>query len=105
MFLTFPGILARLSLPMMCIVQVRNRLSHSLDTSCRSILSAIHAHINGLWALKAAFNVIVDFGSSLSKIGPGLWVVEKSVLLVYLDRTCLAQCRQSCRVGGGGVCH
>lgn len=76
-----PGVLALLSLAMFMVVQVGDGFPQRLDTGSGSILSSCHGDIDSLWAMEAAFDVIVDFGGSLAQIGPLVGTIAKAVLV------------------------
>ena len=64
------GVLRLLALTMVRVVEVCNGLSQRFDTSSRTVLSASERHVNRLGSLEAALDVVVDFRSALTKIGP-----------------------------------
>ena len=68
----------------MRIVEVGNSVSERLDTSSRSVLASSHGDINVGWAIKAAFDVVVDFGRSLSQVCPRVRILEVSVFVGLL---------------------
>ena len=63
------------------IIEVCYGCSERLDTSRRTIFTASQADRNSVRSFKAPFNVVVDFGCTLAKVGPCGWVIEKAMLL------------------------
>jgi hypothetical protein len=55
-----PCVLALLTLTMVCVVQIGDGNPQGFDTRSRPILTTGHGDFNGLWAVKATFDVIVD---------------------------------------------
>ena len=66
----FPRVLRGLALAVEVIVEVCYRCSEGFDAGCRAVFAASQADGNGSGSLKASFNVVVDFGCTLAKIGP-----------------------------------
>jgi hypothetical protein len=75
-----PSVLTRLSLSVVHVVQVRDRLSQGSDTSSWAVLSTGAGDVNGLGTLERALDIIVDFGSTLTEVGPGGWILEETML-------------------------
>ena len=65
---------------MVLIVEVCDSFSQRSNTSGRAVLSTGDGDVDGLGALEAAGNIVLDLGSSLAQIRPGIRVLEEAVL-------------------------
>jgi len=75
-----PRILGVFALAVILIVEVCDSGSEGLDSCRGTVLATVHGHRDGRGSLEAAFDVIVDFGRTLAKIGPFLGAVVEAVL-------------------------
>ena len=65
---------------MMLVVQMRHRLPQRLDARGRAILTAVGVDFDRRGPLKAAFDVVLDLGRALAKIGPLVLLLEEAEL-------------------------
>jgi hypothetical protein len=80
----------------MSIVEVRYGRAERLDTGRRSILTAGVADIDASGADEAAVNLVLDLGSTLAQVGPGVRIVGVTALVGALrcpDDTRRGTCR------------
>ncbi len=79
-----PRVLAVFALTVVRIVQIGDGHAKWLDTSRGAVFTAIHRNIERVRTLKTAFDIIVDFGSTLAQVGPLVGRIGKSMLLCTL---------------------
>lgn len=77
----FPGVLAFFPLAVMGVIQGRDGQSEGFDAGGGTVLPRAHRDVDGLWALKAAWNIIVCLGSALAEIGPGGRIILKAMFV------------------------
>lgn len=66
---------------MVLVVEVGDGLTEGLDAGSRAIFAATDRDVNVVGALKAALDLVVDFGSTLTQVGPRLGVFEVALLV------------------------
>ena len=79
-----PRILARLVLAVLMVVQIGHGFPQRFDTSSRAILPSCHRDIDRLGTVEAPFDVVVDFWSPLTKIGPLVGTIREAMLICTL---------------------
>lgn len=76
-----PTILGLLSLSVVFIVEPCNSSSQRLDTSCRPIFTPTYGDVDCLGSFETAFDIVVDFGSTLAQIGPVARIILEAMLV------------------------
>ena len=76
-----PAIQTLLPLPMMHIIQIRNRRSQALDPGRGTVFAPRRADVDLVRALKGADDVVVDFGGALAEVRPLVGLVGEAVLV------------------------
>lgn len=62
------------------VVEVGNGLPQGLDAGSGAVLATGDGDVDGLGALEAARDVVLDLRGTLAKVGPGLGLVEVAIL-------------------------
>lgn len=66
---------------MMGVVKIGNGNSQRFDTGSWPIFSTGYGNIDLLGALKASFNIILNFRGALAKVRPIMWVIGAAMLI------------------------
>lgn len=75
-----PAILAVLALTVHRVVHGSHSFTQGLDTGRGAVLSSSYGDVDGRRTLEAALDVILDLGSTLTKVGPEVRLLQEAIL-------------------------